>query len=80
MERTFVSYFNDLFTSSMPTDVNINEILDNIHCKITPQMNDSLSANFTKEEITTALNQMHPSKAPSSDEFPTLFTKSIERI
>ena len=41
-------------------------------------MNSQLDQPFTETDITEALSQMHPTKAPSPDGLPTVFSKSIE--
>jgi hypothetical protein len=40
---------------------------------VTPEMNEKLMAVFTKEEISGALRQMLPNKAPGPDWFSAAF-------
>jgi hypothetical protein len=41
--------------------------------QVTPQMNESLSAEFMLEEVKKALFQMFPTKAPGPDGYPAHF-------
>ncbi|XP_030945761.1 putative disease resistance protein RGA3 [Quercus lobata] len=60
-----VSYFKNIYSSSYLT--RISEVLDTIPTKVTEEMNQLLIQEFTREEVEIALNQMHPTKAPSPD-------------
>ena len=44
-----------------------------IPCSISDEMNQSLNAEYTREEVVTALKQMEPLKAPGPDGLPPLF-------
>ncbi|KAL0011886.1 hypothetical protein SO802_006994 [Lithocarpus litseifolius] len=69
--RTFVEYFEQLFTSSQP---NVStELIDAIHFKVTDRMNSRLLQEFQASEVEQALKQMHPMKAPGPDGMPPLF-------
>lgn len=48
-------------------------ILQTIPQTITHSMNQYLLNSFTAHEVTTALHQSHPSKAPRPDGLPTFF-------
>lgn len=69
--RTFVEYFEKLFTSSQP-DVSA-ELLDAIHTKVTDRMNARLLQEFQAPEVEKALKQMHPMTALGPDDMPPLF-------
>ena len=43
-------------------------------------MNESQNKNFTKEEVTTTLKQMHPTKAPSPNGMSTIFYQKYWNI
>ena len=43
-------------------------------------MNESLNKNFTREEIATALKQMHPTKAPGPDGMSAIFYQKYWNI
>ena len=44
-----------------------------IQVKVSEEMNDELTKDFTMEEVRTALEQMHPTKAPGLDGMSTIF-------
>ena len=64
-------YFEKLFLAS--TYGRIEECLDTVTPKITPDMQQVLSSDFNAEEIKTTLFQMAPTKAPGPDGMNTLF-------
>ena len=66
-----IAYFELLFTTSNPC--RISEVTDSIPTRVTDEMNQGLIAAFTKEEMVTALKQMHPTKAPSPDGMSAIF-------
>jgi hypothetical protein len=73
------SYFRHLFCSNSSTA--IEGVVD---CPQAPTLNDeachSLTKHITKEEVTQALNQMHPFKAPGPDGFQGIFFKQYWHI
>jgi hypothetical protein len=71
MERMATSYFKELFTRD--PNLNADNLTALFHEKVTPQMNDDLCHDFTEEEISDALFQIGPLKAPSTDGFPARF-------
>ena len=60
-----MGYFEAIFKSDQPTNFDTN--LCAINHRISPDMNDSLLAEFKVEEVWRALKQMHLTKAPSTD-------------
>ena len=68
---TAIAYFESLFTTSNPC--RISEVTDTIATRVTDEMNQGLIAAFTKEEVVTALKQMHPTKAPGLDGMSAIF-------
>jgi hypothetical protein len=71
MERMATSYFQELFTRD--PSLNADRLLDMVQEKVTPEMNDGLCRDFTAEEISDALFQIGPLKAPGTDGFPARF-------
>jgi hypothetical protein len=71
VEQAFVDYFNDIFTSSMPYDV--DTCTDDIKSRLTDSMKEGLTATYTAEEVHRALMQMVPLKAPGPDGFSADF-------
>ena len=66
-----VEYYNKLFTSSNPHD--IEEVVQFTKRVVTEDMNSCLIRNFSKDEVEIALKQMAPLKAPFPDEMPQIF-------
>lgn len=48
-------------------------VLAHVPVKVTNQMNDTLCAAYTAEEVKVALFQMFPTKSPGPDDFPAHF-------
>jgi exonuclease III len=71
IEDAFVRYYADLFTSASP--VNLEACISAINSKVTTVMNGNLTADFTREEVKNALDQMAPNKAPGPDGFTAGF-------
>ena len=67
------SYFHDIFTAD-PT-LNAAPILELINPVVTEEDNTKLCAPFTDKEISDALFQIGPLKAPGPDGFPARFFK-----
>ena len=51
----------------------IDEVLRHVPHKVTPEMNESLCAPYSREEVKNAIFQMFPRKAPRPDGFPAHF-------
>jgi hypothetical protein len=66
-----IGFFKDLYTAdgSVQPDI-IHSILQP---QINKQMNDDLCKEFSEEEISNALFQIGPLKAPGADGFPAGF-------
>lgn len=75
IEQVVAKHFKDLFTSSNPHDLAV--VLQHVQPRVTPAMNTSLIAPYSVDEVFTALNQMHPNKAPSSDGLNTSFFQHL---
>ena len=64
-------YYQNLFTISSPE--NFSDVLGHVPQLITDEMNSYLSSEFLECEVSAALNQMAPLKAPGPDGMPPLF-------
>ena len=71
MERMACSYFKEVYTKD-PT-LNSQVLLDSITPKVIEEMNTALCAPFSEKEVSNALFQMGPLKAPGTDGFPARF-------
>ncbi|KAA3462404.1 reverse transcriptase [Gossypium australe] len=72
------NYFQDLFTSRGISNTEL--ILDGVERCITEAINVQLTAEYTVEEICTALKAMGPTKAPGDDGFPAIFFQKCWHI
>lgn len=64
LDNLIVSHFQNLFTSHQTQK---EEVIDCIKATITEHQNTMLLLPVTKEEVKSALFQMHPDKAPGPD-------------
>jgi hypothetical protein len=71
IEEAFVSYFRTLFTAGENLEVEASTGV--VQRRVTQAMNNRLLAEFTMEDISTALNQMVALKAPGPDGFTVGF-------
>ena len=58
----------------------MDECLDAVPCKVTPDMQNILSSEFNADEIKVALFQMGPAKAPGLDGVNALFYQNFWHI
>ncbi|XP_027166343.1 uncharacterized protein LOC113766338 [Coffea eugenioides] len=65
IEVELSQYYKDLFTTTNPAD--FEEILKEISCTISRQMNEKLIKPVEEKDIRQALFSMHPNKAPGQD-------------
>jgi hypothetical protein len=74
IENAFIQYFQELFTAGKHLEV--EACMRVLEPKVTELMNQKLLADFTEEDISIALNQMAPLKAPGPDGFSACFYKN----
>jgi hypothetical protein len=65
------AFYKNLYKTQGFNDM--NELLDFVQVRVTPEMNNSLDKPFEPGEVRDALFQMAPSKAPGVDGFTTDF-------
>ena len=80
IETIFTDYFNSIFTSSNPSELQLQEVLDLIDPIVTDEFNQLLVKPYSKEEIHYALQQMHPCKAPGPDGMHAIFYQRFWHI
>ena len=68
---TAISYFENIYSTSFPTG--IDKITNAVPERVTEKMNIELTKVFTRDEVTKALQQLHPTKAPNPDGMSTIF-------
>jgi hypothetical protein len=71
MGKLVNEYFDGLFAADSSLDPGL--ILPLIETKVSPEMNARLLVEFTDKEISDALFQIGPLKAPGADGFPARF-------
>jgi hypothetical protein len=67
----FVEYYKSLFQTANPDQV--EQVVEDIQCVVTAEMNSQLISEFTAVEVEIALKQMAPLKAPGPDGLPPIF-------
>jgi hypothetical protein len=55
----------------------LGELINKVELRVSPAMNDLLTADFTEEEINIALNSIGDLKAPGSDGMPAIFSRNF---
>ena len=73
IEGEFCGFFQQLFTSSKPSQAQISEALKGLLPKVSQEMNTYLEKPFTPEDITRALSEICPTKTPGPDGLPAAF-------
>lgn len=69
----FCNYFANLFSTTGPSQHQMEVALCDMPVKVTREMNEQLDKSFIEEEVSAALAQICPTKAPGPDGFPMAF-------
>lgn len=80
IEDAFKIHFQQVFSTSSPSDQNILKGSQKVEGKVTSGMNQFFSENYTKEEVLTELKQMAPLKSSGPDGFNPNFYQSYWHI
>lgn len=80
VEGIILEYFGALFQTSSPDPTIIDEILEAVVPRITPEMNLRLTAPFSSVEVNHALSQLSPLKSPGPDGLPAVFFHKFWQI
>ena len=72
------AYFDNLFQAG--TKDQMEECLNAVQSKVTDDMQEFLSSEFTAEEVKVALFQMGPTKAPGPDGMNALFYQKFWHV
>lgn len=77
-ERVAKRYCHRLFTTTNPNQM--DNVLNNMHRVVTPNMNHTLLQPYSPDEVKRALFQMHPSKSLSLDDMSPFFFQKYGNI
>lgn len=73
--EVLVRYFEELFQGN--EFVNMDRTLEKVDTLLSTSMKMMMDKPYTKEEVSEALNQMQPTKAPGPNGMYALFTKNF---
>ncbi|KAL5572799.1 hypothetical protein UlMin_022396 [Ulmus minor] len=77
MVEIIESYFETLFSSSSPSSIVLDQVLDTIDRKVTPQLNEQLDQVFGSDDVKEVVFQMAPTKSPGADGMSAIFYQSF---
>lgn len=73
IEKAFRAYFDNIYTTIMSEEGDIDQCIGVIEPRVTEAMNSRLNMDYTKEEAKEVLKQMRPLKSPGPDGFSVVF-------
>ncbi|KAL3812349.1 hypothetical protein ACJIZ3_013617 [Penstemon smallii] len=73
LESAIVEYFKDIFTSTHPSESEMDVALSALRIRVSLEDNQYLLQPFSADEVHRALFSMYPLKSPGPDGFPPLF-------
>lgn len=68
-----MDYFQSIFSSANPNSATIASCLEGVEKVVSDEMNCQMLQDFSAEEVSQALTQMYPTKAPGPDGMSTIF-------
>uniref|UniRef100_A0A2N9FKU0 Uncharacterized protein n=1 Tax=Fagus sylvatica TaxID=28930 RepID=A0A2N9FKU0_FAGSY len=74
----FVNYYQELFTV-VPLE-GVDGVIEGIQPRVMAKMNRKLTCQFTELDVTIAMKQMAPLKAPGPDGMPPIFYQSYWHV
>lgn len=80
METLISEYFSDLFSTSHPRDLEMQEVLNSVGGRISEEMNCHFLKPFTESEIYHAVKQIHSHKSSGPDGLSGAFYHRSWRI
>lgn len=80
VSQDFEAHFASILCSNHPSDVQIEEGLANLGCKISSDMSQDLDKPFVKSEVELALSQMSLFKSPGHNGFGPCFFQNYWSI
>ena len=78
LERVATDYFQSMFTSVFTSS--FQQVIHHVREVVTLDMNNTLLADFTPDEVKRALFQMNPTKVPGLDGMNPLFFQMYQHI
>lgn len=73
IKGAFKSYFEKLFTTTLPSTTYIEKCLKHLKPHVSREMNESISNIYTRREVEKAINHMDPIKSLGPDGFRACF-------
>lgn len=76
LKGVFNTYFQNLFQTSNPSQLQMEACLTSVPQRVTLEMNNQLQLQFTHDEVQEALKQMAPLKSLGPDGYSAYFFQS----
>ncbi|XP_021737341.1 uncharacterized protein LOC110703870 [Chenopodium quinoa] len=80
LEYAVTDFYEELFTSSMPSPEGCAKVLESVEKVISEDHNSELLKPFSKDEIFAAISSKHPCKAPGPDGIHAIFYQKFWHI
>ncbi|KAL0355849.1 UNVERIFIED_CONTAM: putative mitochondrial protein [Sesamum radiatum] len=80
IQGILLQHFRSVFASNRSSNSSIDEVMDVIPCRVTPEMNSQLLHPFTEAEVKHAIFCMFPFKSPGPDGMSPVFFQKFWSI